>query len=103
MKRANTKKNPSIPSDTMETQTFTEPVTVGSFEPQPVYPDEKIESKHHVNEPENGCYGEIKLFCGRATKECNFRGFIDSSPSGLIHGCLRCKDLRIKIDTKSKM
>lgn len=55
-----------------------------------------------ANQPENGCYGEIKLYCGREHRTCHFREFIDASPSGLIHACLRCKDIRIKIDTGSK-
>jgi len=60
-------------------------------------------AKHRVNEPENGCYGEIKLFCGRETRSCHFREFINSSPSGLLWACLKCKDLRIKLDTNSKI
>lgn len=59
--------------------------------------------KHQPNQPENGCYGEIKLFCGREIKPCHFREFINSSPSGLYAACTRCKDLRLKIDTNSKI
>lgn len=75
------------------------------FDETPVMeqPQAIAEPKHHVNEPENGCYGEIKMFCGRATKPCHFREFIDASPSGLYAACTRCKDLRLKIDTNSKI
>lgn len=70
---------------------------------QPVgYAAEDI-PKHQPNQPENGCYGEIKIFCGRETGICHLRKFAESSPSGLYAACTRCKDLRIKIDTNSKI
>lgn len=64
-----------------------------------IKPLEKFkENLENVNKPEGGMFGEIHIYCGRQTGECTFRAYQESSPAGMLWACLRCRDLKVKLD-----
>lgn len=50
-----------------------------------------------VNKPEGGFFGELMLYCGRETGECQFRKYEKTNPQALLWSCLKCKDISIQI------
>lgn len=50
-----------------------------------------------VNKPEGGFFGELMLYCGRETGECQFRKYEKTNPQALLWSCIRCKDIGIQI------
>lgn len=55
-----------------------------------------------VNKPEGGFFGELMLYCGRETGECQFRKYEKTNPQALLWSCIRCKDIGIKLEKGQK-